>query len=177
MADELELLPAEDDLAPTDSEALNAAVASALADPEAPVADDEPVPDPRGYTWAFDFEAGRFVRQGGSPAHVTGYEPLKQRVLMAIHSARYAHGVFGPQFGVAKPTKGIGDAGLEARIAADDWRVQIREAVLVFDDVADVAVRVEYDPVEGLLYLREFVITTNEDVQLPFDDIRIPLED
>lgn len=177
MADELELLPADEDLAPTIEEALNAAVASALADPEAPTPDAAVTPDPAGYTWAFDFEAGRFLRQGGAPARVTGTEPLKQRVLMALNSARFAHAVFSREFGVAKPMAGIGDAGLDARAAADDWRVQIREAVLAFDDVSDVVVRVEYDPVVGALYLREFVITTNGDVSLPLDDIRISLED
>lgn len=177
MADEIELLPAEDDIAPTAEEELNAAVTSALVDPEAPVAVAQEVPDPTGYSWAFDFEARRFVRQGGSPARVTGFEPLKQRVMMALNSARYAHTVFSRSFGVNRPTLGIGDAGVDAQIAADDWRVQIREALLVDDEIADVAVRVTYDPLEGALLLTSFVITTNEDVELPFDDIRITVED
>lgn len=177
MADEIELLPADDDVAPTAEEELNAAVASALVDPEAPPVVVEDAPDPTGYSWAFDFAAGRFVRQGGSPARVTGFEPLKQRVLMALNSARFAHTVFSSSFGVERPTLGIGDAGVDAQIAADDWRVQIREALLVDEEIADVAVRVAYNPVEGALLLTEFVITTNEDVELPFDDIRITVED
>lgn len=175
--DNFELIPVEDDLLPTADQQINAATAAALADPDAPAPDPAPAPTPTGYTWAFDFEGGRFVRQGGSPARVTGYEPLKQRVLMALNSARYAHAVFSTQFGVEAPLRGIGEAGQDALIAADDWRVQIREALMVFEDVADVAVTVTYDPVAGVLRLTEFVITTNEDVELPFDDIRISVED
>jgi hypothetical protein len=177
MPDELELLPADDDLAPSADAELNAAVASALADPEAPLPDTEPAPDPTGYSWAFDFEARRFVRQGGSPARVTGYGPLKQRVLMILNAARYAHPVYSSEVGVERPNLGIGEAGIDAQIAADDWRVQIREALLADDEVADVAVRVTYDPLVGALTLAEFVVTTNEDVALPFDDIRITVED
>lgn len=178
MADDfVALLPADDDPALPIEARLNAAVASALRDPEAPVATDEDEGDPTGFTWAFDFDAGRFVRQGGAPARVTGVEPLKQRCLMALHSARFAHAVFSDEFGMDRPDGTVGEAGGAALIAADDWRVQARDALLAVTDVVDVVLDVGYNPVEGLVAIRELVVTTNEDVELLFDDIAIPLED
>lgn len=170
-----ELLPADDDIAPSLDERLNAAVASALRDPEAPVAADEDDGEPTGYTWAFDFEAGRFTRQGGAPARVTGLEPLKQRCLMALHSARFAHAVFSVDFGMERPRGTIGAAGHAAVIAADDWRVKAREALLTFEDVADVELRTTYDALAGAIIVSDLVVTTNEDVEVPFEDVAIPL--
>jgi hypothetical protein len=41
------------------------------------------------------------------------------------------------------------------------------------EDVSDVQVSPEYDPVEGVIVLRDLVVVTNEEVELSFDDIRI----
>jgi hypothetical protein len=167
-----ELLPADDEgSAPADD--LAAAAASALEDPGAPVLSSEPPADPSGYTWPFDFEQGRFVRYGQSPARVTGVEAIKQRCLMAVYSARYAHPIFSDEFGVEQPQRGIGSVGPEAREAADDWRAALRDALLVFDDVTDVQVTPSYDPIEGVIILSDLVVTTNEEVELSFSDIRI----
>lgn len=175
--DFVELLPDDDDAGVSLEERLNAAVASALRDPDAPLAVDDEA-EPTGYTWAFDFEAGRFVRQGGAPARVTGTEPLKQRCLMALYSARFAHAVFSGTFGMDRPRGTLGAAGHEAVVAADDWRVQAHEALLAVVGVSDVELRAEYDAVAGIILIRDLVVTTNEDVELPFDDdIVIPLED
>jgi hypothetical protein len=175
--DGFELIPDDDDLAPSADEELNAAAASALEDPEAPITVPTDDPDPLGYSWAFDFAAGRFIRQGGRPARVTGYKALEQRCLMALYSARYAHAVFSDTFGVERPQEGIGEAGDGAHVAAEDWRVQLREALLAFDDVADVSLDTGYDPVDGVIYIWNLVVTTNEEVELPFDDIAISVED
>jgi hypothetical protein len=173
-ADDLgfELLPVEDGEQVPAEDALNAAVASALEDPGTPAAADDPV-EPTGYTWDFDWEAGRFKRFGSAPARVVGLDALAQRCMMAINSARYAHPVFSDEFGVEQPQRGIGTTGREAFEAADDWRVAIRDALLVMEDVSDVQVSPEYDPVEGVIVLRDLVVVTNEEVELSFDDIRI----
>lgn len=173
-ADDLgfELLPADDEELMPEAD-LDAAEASALdeAVPEA----EEP-PEPTGYTWRFDWTRGRFFRHGSSPARVGGLDALAERCMMALNSARYAHPIFSDEFGVENPLAGIGSTGDAAREFADDWRVKVRDALLVFDDVTDVRVEPEYDPVAGAIILRDLVVTTNEDVELPFDDIRIDLD-
>lgn len=173
-ADDLgfELIPADDEeLSPAAD--LDAAEASALgeAEPEAP----EP-PEPTGYTWKFDWAAGRFMRHGSSPARIFGLDALAERCMMAVNSARYAHPVFSDEFGVEDPTAGIGEVGPAAVEFADDWRVKVRDALMVFDDVTDVQVEPEYDPLQGVIVLRDLVVTTNEEVELSFPDIRIDLD-
>lgn len=166
-----ELLPADDE-GSTPEDDLEAAVAGALEDPAAPVADEAEQPEPFGYTWAFDFDAGRFLRHGQAPARVTGLAAVEQRCMMALNTARYAHPIFSDEFGVEDPQHGLGTVGPEAREAADDWRGKTRDALMVFDDVTDVQVDPQYDPIEGAIYLRDLVVTTNEQV-ISFPDIRI----
>lgn len=169
-----ELLPADDE-GSTPEDDLAAATASALAD-DVPEAEDEEAVEPTGYTWAFDWSTGRFKRRGSSPAVVTGLDALAERCMMALNTARYAHPIVSDEFGVEEPQRGIGTSGVEAREAADDWRVQVRDALLVFDDVTDVQVEPEYDAVAGAIVLRDLVVTTNEEVELSFPDIRIDLD-
>lgn len=175
-ADELgfELLPADDD-GSTPEEDIDAAVAGALVDPSEPIAEDDAVV-PLGYTWSFDWEAGRFARRGTQPARVAGVAALEQRCLMALHSARYAHAAFSDEFGVEDPQHGIGTVGDEAREAAEDWSEMIRDALLVIDEVADVQCTPAYDPVAGAILIPDLVVTTNAEVELAFPDITIDLE-
>lgn len=172
-ADDLgfELLPADDDPQLPPDVALDAAAASAAADPSLqPVVEDPP--EPFGRTPLFDFEAGRFVRRGGSPVWVTGFEALKQRVLMAILSARYAHSVFSDEFGAE------GLNGLLGRLdeqVTDDARQIIRDAVLVLDRVVDVTLTPSFDPLSGILSIPDLTVVTDEDVELPFSDLNLNL--
>lgn len=169
-----ELIPA-DDFVFDERADVAAAAASALEAPEAPAPDADDPPEPTGYSWAFDFVARRFIRYGSAPAVVHGNATLEQRCLLALNAARYAHRVFSPAFGLEGPIQGIGLAGDAAREAADDWRVKVRDALLIFDDVTDVQLSAAYDPVAGTIQLSDFVVTTNEDVELSFPDIRIDL--
>jgi hypothetical protein len=176
-ADELgfELLPADDEGIEPDAD-IAAAVASALDDPTALVVEEgNDAPEPFGYTWAFDFEAGRMIRRGGEPARVSGFEALKQRCLMALYSARYAHPVFSEEFGIEDPQHGLGLTGDEAREAALDWREMIRDALLALEDVSDVVCTPTFDPLAGVIVIPDLTVTTNEEVELPFDDIRLDL--
>ena len=175
-ADELgfELIPADDEGSAPDAD-LEAAAQSALADPEAPVPLDDDQTEPYGYSWAFDWTAGRYMRRGSSPAVVTGTDALAERCMMALNAARYAHPVFSDEFGVEDPQHGLGLAGQAAVEAADDWKIKVRDALMVFDDVTDVQVTPVYDPVQGAIFLRDLVVTTNEEVELSFPDIRVDL--
>lgn len=171
-ADDLDL-----DLAPADEAAvepdddLAAAAASALEDPAAP--EVEEVIEPFGYTWKFDYDAGRFVRQGSAPARVSDFDALREWCMVALNSARFAHTIFSEGFGVTRPQGPIGAAGDVAEDLADDWREEAREALLVHDRVAEVELEVEYDPVTGDVIVSDLTVTTDEEVEVNFDDLRI----
>lgn len=168
----LTLVPSDDSIDPLAD--IAAAQRSALRDVLPAVVEE--TPEPTGYTWAFDFAAGRFIRHGQAPARVGGLEVVRQRCLMALNAARYAHPVFSSKFGVEGPQSGIGTAGAAARAEAERWKGRIRDALLVFDDVTDVQVDPVYDPLEGVILLRDLMVTTNEEVTLSFPDIRIDLD-
>jgi hypothetical protein len=71
--DGFSLLPFDDEELTPEAD-IEAAAAGALADPEAPAPVEEAAPEPFGRTPLFDFERGRFVRQGTTPAGVTGFD-------------------------------------------------------------------------------------------------------
>lgn len=174
--DDFELLPVDDDLTPAPEDALNAAVASALGNPEAPVEAPDDAPPPFGYSWAFDWNAGRFVRQGAAPARVSGVDAFRERCLMAVNSARFAHAVFSRQWGVDIPQHAIGAAGDAAVLAASDWQVAIRDALLAVERCADASLTCTYDPVAGQLTVTDLVVVTDEDDTLQFDDLMVKVE-
>jgi hypothetical protein len=176
VTDDLELLPEDDDPTAEPDDAVDLASATALDDDtDFPASDPDDSPDPLGFSFEFDFEQGRFVRRGGAPGRVYGIEALRQRCLMAVYSARFAHACFSDQFGIENPSEGIGDAGAEAELAAADWEVKLRDALLVLDHVAEVQVACEYDPVQGVIYVTDLVVTTEEEVELPFDPLALNL--
>lgn len=165
-ADEgFELLPADDDDIPADL-ALDAAATSAIAvdDPAAPL--DEEQPEPFGMSWEFDYERGRFKRAGAAPAEVRGLDALKQRCLMALHTARFAHPVFTDAFGMEDPEDLIGEVHVEDRIG--DYERRVREALLALDErISDVTdFSASYDPTVGVLTIDKFSVITDEDEQL-----------
>lgn len=169
-ADDFELIPSGDDELTPEAD-LDAAAAGALAEP-GDTAIEEDAPEPFGRTPAFDFDAGRFVRQGGSPAWVTGFAALAQWCLMAVHATRYAHPIFSDDFGHEFPNGPIGTVGPEAVERADDFMARLRDAWLVHDRIADVQGRAVYDPVGGSIILTDLLVVTDEEVELPFPDLR-----
>lgn len=172
-ADEFELLPPDDAVSPDD--ALAAAAAGALADPDVPIEVVVDPPEPFGRTPAFDFEAGRFIRRGGAPAWVTGFEALEQWCLMAANSARGAHRIFSDEFGTDNLNAALGTTGPEAVEAADDALQALREAWLVHDRIAEVEGDAEFDPVAGVVLFTSLYVVTDEDAVLPFPDLRLNL--
>lgn len=167
---DLDLVPADEAAIEPDDD-LAAAAASALEDPAVPEVED-PI-EPFGYSWQFDYDAGRFFRQGSSPARVSDFGTLREWCMTALNSARFAHAIFSEGFGVTQPQGPVGAAGDVADDLADDWREEAREALLVHDRVAEVELTVEYDPVEGAVFVRDLVVTTDEEVDVTFDDLRI----
>lgn len=168
-----ELLPVDDAAAVDAATALNAATVGALADPDVPAPDVEVPPEPFGRTPLFDFANGRFVRRGGEPVYVTGFEALKQWCLMAANAARYAHPIYSDEFGVEKPNAVLGVTGDEAREAGDDYMLKLRDAWLVHDRVAEVEGRAEFDPVAGVIALKDLAVVTDEEVTVELPDLRV----
>lgn len=172
-ADDLdfELLPSDDEgLSP--AEELQAAIAGAVAEPGAVIPQAEEAPRPLGRTWVFDFEAGRFVRSGGSPAPTSGFGAVQQWVLMAAHTARYAHKVFSDEFGMERPEEGVGE--LSGTEIVSDYEQHLREAVLVHDRITALDKFVAaVDPLSGDLIITYFEIVTDEEEVISFSNITL----
>lgn len=168
--------PDENAVSPLDD--LNAAAASAVSDPgTAAEAAVDPV-EPFGVSWAFDYVAGRFKRQGTSPGRVEGTSALVEWCMTALNSRRYAHAIFSDEFGMEKPQgtrRGL-PAGRAAEEYASDWGAKAREALLVHDRIVNVAMTPLYDPVKGLITIDNLVVVTDEDVELAFPDLQIATE-
>lgn len=172
-ADDLsfELLPADDEgLSPAD--ALSAAVAGATAVPGAVVPQAEEAPQPFGRSWVFDFEAGRFVRVGGSPAPTHGFGAVQQWVLMAAHSARYAYRVFSDSFGMEGVDQGIGE--LPSVEIISDYEQHLREAVLVHDRITALnRFTAHLDAAAGAVVIDYFEVVTDEEETISFGNITL----
>lgn len=167
-----ELLPPDDEGVEPEAE-VEAAAASVLEDVEGePIADDEEPPQPFGRTWLFDFERGRFRRDGAAPAEVRGFAALEMWCLMALHSARYAHAVFSDDFGMERPEEPLGE--LLDDEAAAEYAERAQEALLVHDRIAAVEnFEATIDPRVGALAVEHFEIVTDDDERLVFDDVTI----
>lgn len=165
-----ELVPPEDEEF-TPEEDLDAAEAAALEDPF--VVDE--VGDaavPYGRSWAFDFQARRMIRRGGSPAEVRGEAALHVWMLTCIHTQVGAHPILPDDFGVERPRYPVGE--VDAREAVTDWEVKLREALTVHDRISDVTdFEATYDPAEGVLYIQDFAVVTDEGDRLRFGPLTL----
>ena len=165
--DDFGLIPDEGLTAEAD---LEAAAASALAEPDDAVV--EPPRVPFGRTWKMDWKTGRFLRHGSSPMEVRGTQALEQWLMMAAHAAWGAHAVFDGEFGTERPDSPLGMVGEEALVEAGDWAARLVEAWTVHDRVVGVeelAVRFIDDetiflgsPAGG-----PFIVITDEDEEVP----------
>lgn len=160
-ADEAEITPDEDVAAAVDS-ALNA------QDPELLV--DE-LPEPLGQSWLWDPEKGRFVRDGLAPRVVTGLDALRVWCLVAVYSARYAHEVFTPAFGIDDPDSVVGVAA-DLTAAANAYGDSLREALLVHDRITAVDNYGWTWDEHGTLRV-SFDVLTDENEKLNFGDLSV----
>lgn len=168
-----ELLPIDDPEVPAE-DALNAAMADALGDDTGLAAVETAGPEPFGSTWAFDWEQGRYKRHGGRPVRVTGLAALREWCMMAVNSTRFAHVVFTDRFGIDDPLEGIGTGLGEDDDLPADYEEKIRNALLIHDRIVDVTdFDIEWNPVEGVLYIHYFRVVTDEADELPFSDIQL----
>lgn len=154
----VEILPA-DDLAVSPEVDVVAAEASALDAAQNVVSLP---PEPMGRTWDFDWERGRFKRDGTAPREVRGTDAVAQWAQMVLHTAQRAHPIFSARFGVPRPDGPIGDA-IGVLEGASDWAAAAREALLLHDRIASVEnVTIEWYPEDGLIYVRSMDAITDE---------------
>jgi hypothetical protein len=165
----VELLPADDD-AVSPADALKAAAASAVDEPTGEVVPEPP--QPLGMSWAFDWDRGRFIRQGNAPAEVRGLDALREWCLMTVNSARFAHTVFSDEFGVDRPDDLIGELDVDEMVS--DFEERIREALLVHDRIAGVEdFEADWDPETGILTISEFDVLTDDDMPLDLSGVQL----
>lgn len=150
-----QLLPTDEQRTPEDD--LAGAVASAL---NAEVAVEEPPLIPLGRSWAFDWRAGRFKRQGGAPAEVRGIDALKEWLEMARRTKRGAHACFSNAFGMEGPEDWMGHVNVDEATA--DYGADLEETWGVHDRVAAVVdYRAHFEEDEETIVIDELRVVTD----------------
>lgn len=161
------LLPSDDPaISPEDD--LASAAASALAPDFTPVPGEAPVPI--GRSWLFDHVLGRFVRRGQDPDAAVGDQALAMWCLNAIYSARFAHAVFGDDFGMERPEDPIG----ETAVNVGDYVARLRRALTVHDRVTAVSVEgATYDPASGVFDVGIVTVTKDDQTTLSLENVSL----
>jgi hypothetical protein len=159
-ADDLPVVPLDDDdvVSPEDdvAQAADSALAASAAAPSlaavTPVAAD-------GMGWQFDWEARRFVRNGGRPAEVRGEDALAQRVMLAIHTTRFRYALIPNEFGFDRMDDIPGTVANEE--ALSDFERRLRECVAAVPGCSDIAeFAAHVDSREGVFSIDSFVVIT-----------------
>lgn len=159
---DFELLPA-DDPGSTPEQDLEAAIASALSPDYVSLVGEGPVPI--GYTWLFDYEAGRHVMRGQAPVRATGIDNIKTWALGVTRTARWAHGVFSDAFGMEEPDAMVGLANPRPALRA--YEDALRRALLVHDRITDlVDFEADWDPASGIVTISNFTVTLDDEARL-----------
>lgn len=162
--DDDDIVSPEADVAQAAASAIDAGVGPSIA----PVAG----PSRAGMTWLFDFERGRFVRHGGRPAEVRGQQALVQRVLLAVHTARFAYDLLPNDFGFDRLDDIVGTVANEE--ALSDFERRLRECVQSVpgcSDVVDFAAHV--DTQQGVFSVDKFTIITDTGERLPVGPVTV----
>jgi hypothetical protein len=127
---------------------------------------------PLGRSWGFDFQRGRFIRAGGKgPLSIHGIHTLEQWIEKCLRTARYAHVVHSPRFGIDRPFSMFGQP---AAAFPDDYEDRVREGLLnhpriddvtdfvvetdAADDFAQVSFTVHFDGTEPLRFTTTLVV-------------------
>lgn len=155
---ELQLIASTGDQISPDAE-LELAVAQLSSDTPNPPAPEEVIPFGRG--WAFDFDAGRFMRYGSAPARVDGLDQLRMWIQKTILTPRFAAAIYEDAYGT-ESVDVIGsqyDPGALADLAA-----AITEALLVHDRITSIE-DFAFDPPDPMddYVVASFTVITDAD--------------
>ncbi|MDE2103144.1 MAG: DUF2634 domain-containing protein [Patescibacteria group bacterium] len=128
-----------------------------------------------GSSWAFDFEAGRFVESAGRPQRVYSENALAMWCLMALHTARGACRVFADDFGMDEPDRLIGVPNPRSLLAL--WALDAEEALLVHDRITEVQGLSEavYEPATQSVLIPAFTVVLDNQQQVSVRDTRVSL--
>jgi hypothetical protein len=149
------------------------ALDAALA-PVVPV--DPPGPRTFGRSWRFDFLEGQFVRDGTVPLVVYELDTLIMWVEHTLRTARLAHPIYQPAYGMDEPYSPIGHMAEPSILSRHQEMI---EAALLFHDRI---IHVEnfsfsQDPFEEVLYA-SFTVLVNAASTLepqPLEFSRVPI--
>lgn len=97
----------------------------------------EEEPPPVGRSWAFDFSTAQFVRRGGGPLETHGDATLILWAEKCLRTARGAHPIHPPGYGLVRPFDLIGRLVAGAPVAELEER--IREALTFNPRIGDIA--------------------------------------
>ncbi len=93
---------------------------------------------PMAKEWAWNFEEDKPIFRGGSPVQVTGSEAVKVWAFNALHSVRYEHEMWTPNYG-CELDRLIGQSFTQETKLAEAKRY-IQECLLVSLYITDVSV-------------------------------------
>lgn len=132
---------------------------------------EEPTP-PIGRSWAFDFSRGRFVRRGGGALETHGDATLIVWMEKCLRTARGAHPIHPPGYGLVRPADLIGQTITGAPVA--ELEARIREALTFNPRIADI---IDFDftlDEDNEAISIEFTVVREDDSRLPVETV-LPL--
>lgn len=129
-------------------------------------------PPPLGRSYAFDFPNHEFVMHGSGPRTTRGEETLKGWVEKAIYTARGAHPVHPPSYGIEGGTDDF-FGGPVGQIPASTQE-RIRNALLFHPRIADVRdFKVVFDPNDSYAIISLTVVLDDEVQTVPLTNITV----
>jgi phage baseplate assembly protein W len=169
-------LPSDDEPRSVD-EVLTDLDAALARDPDSPAFDEGDAadlvlaaeePPPLGKSWAFDFEAGRFVGAPGAPLATHGLATLRTWIEKCLRTPQGAFPVHPPDYGVEGLLDIIGEpladgvgVGLETKI---------HEALTFHPRIADVGEFTYTLDVDGEALMVSFTVWTGAGTAVRFDN-------
>lgn len=162
----------DDDIVTPEADVAQAAASALSAGSAAPSLAAVATTEPTGYTWLFDYDLRRFVKHGGRPAEVRGQLALIQRVMLAIHTARFRYDALPNDFGFDRFDDLVGTVGYEE--ALSDFERRLTECVQSVPGCSDVQEFAAHaDTVGGAYVIDTFTIITDTGEVLPVGPVTV----
>jgi hypothetical protein len=127
----------------------------------------EPPKPPIGLSWSFDFAHGRFLGYGHGPLETHGDTSLIMWCETALRTARGAHPIFPPGYGLLNPSEFYGQDVMGAELGGMEEKV--RDCLTFHPRILDIE-DFEYEATEDDDAV-QFAFTIVRD-----DDSRVPVE-
>lgn len=172
-ADDLPVVPLDDDdVVSPEADVAQAADSALAASAAAPSFAATRPPEVVGMSWEFDFTRGRFVRNGNRPAEARGAAALAQRVMLAMHTARFKYSLIPNEQGFDRMDNIPGTVAPTE--ALSDFERRLRECIAAVPgcvDIADFAAHV--DTREGVFSIDSFSVITDSGIAVSLGPIDV----